>query len=106
MLANTLEYKTHNDKHIFSGGTFVQGEIQCDYQRLVDLFGKPTGSDGYKSDAEWVIEFPDHARATIYNWKNGRNYLGDAGLPVEQIGFWHVGGDAQQAHRLVSELVG
>ena len=32
--------------------------------------------------------------ATIYNWKNGKNYLGAQGLKTEDILIWNIGGES------------
>jgi len=86
-----------------SASTFFQGQIETNYRDLVKLFGQPDlltmegdiqGSDTCfinKTDAEWTLETPAGI-ATIYNWKNGRNYLGDEGEEVEEITTWNVGG--------------
>jgi hypothetical protein len=59
---------------------------------LVKVFGEPNCvGDGYKTDAEWCISV-DGKVATIYNYKNGKNYLGDEGYDVEEITTWHIGG--------------
>lgn len=77
--------------------TSLRGEIECSYTDLIAVFGAPNGRpDGYKSDAEWVLTFTIFGTykkvATIYNWKTGKNYLGEKGLPVEKIKDWHIGG--------------
>jgi hypothetical protein len=62
------------------------------------LFGKPHDFfDDFKCDAEWYVEFDDGTVATIYNWKNGRNYLGDDAPPVEAITSWNIGGNTYKA---------
>lgn len=86
-------------------GTSYQGEVTCSYKRLVRLFGEPHTWDMEKTDAEWDIEFNDGTIATIYNWKNGPNYLGEYGTPVEEIVNWHIGGFSEQAERRVQEVV-
>ena len=98
-----MKYKTEN---VNTGGTSLQGEITCDYNKLVELFGEPSGSDGYKSDAEWEIEFEDGVVATIYNWKDGKNYCGeDEGLDVEDIRNWHVGGFSKTAFTNILKVI-
>ena len=52
-------------------------------------------SDG-KTDVEWDIEFQDGTYLHIYNWKNGKNYLGDDGLETDQITEWNVGGHSKK----------
>lgn len=74
--------------------TSLQGYIDTSYAVLCGCFGQPDlkSIDDYKSDAGWTITFADGIVATIYNWKDGRNYLGDEGLDVEDITDWHIGG--------------
>lgn len=93
-----MDFITHNDSaDIITESTWLQGTINAGYSELVDLFGEPGPSDGYKSDAEWQIRFSDDTVATIYNYKNGPNYLGKEGKEVKQIGNWHVGGTSSGA---------
>ena len=100
-----MKYVTHNDESIDVNGSCLQGYITAKYQDLVDAFGKPTSSDGYKVDAEWEIKFEDGTIATIYNWKNGRNYNGNDGLDVEYITEWNIGGFEERAAELVHDVL-
>ena len=86
--------------------TSLQGYITVPYQKLIETFGKPEEGDGYKVDAEWVIEFEDGTIATIYNWKNGKNYCGSSGLPVSRIEEWNVGGKDKDAVKKVCQILG
>lgn len=72
--------------------TWLQGYIDISYAELVEAFGPPhhTG-DEYKTDAEWELQTPD-GLATLYNYKDGKNYNGEEGLAVEDIRDWHIGG--------------
>ena len=71
----------------------LQGGIYTTYETLVGCFGKPVaGYDDYKCDCEWNIKFADGVVVSIYNWKNGKNYCGPAGLDVEDVTDWHIGG--------------
>jgi hypothetical protein len=88
-----MNFTTHNTAEIDINGSCLQGEITAGYAELVSLFGRPHDGDGYKVDAEWDVRFEDGTVATIYNWKNGKNYYGEDGTPTEQITDWHVGGD-------------
>lgn len=85
----------------------VQGHIECSYARLVEVFGPPNiETDKYKSDAEWLLrDTVTHEYATIYNYKDDKNYMGKDGLSVEQITDWHVGGKSKQALKLVAEAI-
>ena len=93
---------THNEgvdlNKVF--GSSLIGYVKCSYQELIDSFGEPmkidlSTSDG-KTDVEWDIEFQDGTYLHIYNWKNGKNYLGDDGLEVDQITEWNVGGHSKK----------
>ena len=87
-------------------GTSLKGYISCDYSSLVEMFGPPhSDGDGYKVDAEWMLEFSNGVVATIYNWKDGHNYCGEDGLPVECITDWHIGGKSPLAERTVEQYI-
>ena len=90
-----------------TNGTHLQGYINCSYDDLTSALGYPLeeGFDNYKSDAEWSIEFDDGMVATIYNWKNGKNYLGDQGYNLCDITQWHVGGHRPEIVERVAFLI-
>jgi len=95
-----------NDPEIPVNGTCFQGELTATYDQLVEKFGEPGDSfDSYKTDAEWIIEFEEGSVATIYNWKNGKNYCGDNGLEVYQITEWHIGGGSRLVESWVHDYV-
>lgn len=83
--------------------TSLKGSITTTYAKLVKRYGEPHESDGYKSDAEWVIEWEDGVIGTIYNWKNGKNYLGDEGEEVENITDWNIGGYKEIVVKRISD---
>lgn len=88
-----MKYITHNDQDINVNMTHYQGEVRASYDLLATLFGQPHCGDGYKVDAQWKIEWEDGVVATIYNYKNGVNYLGwREGIPTELITEWNIGG--------------
>lgn len=72
-------------------GTHLQGEFIGDYYQLCRAFGEPSEGDGYKVDAEWAVMTPAGI-ATIYNYKDGKNYCGPDGTPKTKIKDWHIGG--------------
>ena len=87
-------------------GTHLQGYITADYFKLVEVFGEPNGvGDDYKTDAEWELKFDDGTVATIYNWKNGKNYCGPAGKAVWEIQNWNVGGFTSEAVARIKEIL-
>ena len=96
-----------NKPSINTNGTSLQGYINCSYDDLTKALGYPLeeGFDDYKSDAEWQIEFNDGTVATIYNWKNGKNYLGDQGYNLCDITQWHVGGRRPEIVERVAFLI-
>lgn len=87
-------------------GTCLQGFISVPYDMLVKVLGEPhSDGDGYKIDAEWILKFNNGTVATIYNYKDGPNYLGESGTPVEDIVDWHIGGhEFSNAEKMVREL--
>jgi hypothetical protein len=92
-----MKFKVKNQDFGIANGTSLKGYITATFDELVTAFGEPGTGDEYKVDAEWVIEFEDGTVATIYNWKDGRNYCGSDGLAVEDITDWHIGGFGQSA---------
>jgi len=102
-LTEVKPFKTHNDDIDQDGGHY-QGRIQTDYQNLCRVFGEPQES-GYKSDAEWYVKFDIGVEGYIYNWKNGKNYLGCDGMSVEDIYTWNVGGMESGIVRLIKDAL-
>jgi hypothetical protein len=94
-----------NDESTNVNGTHLQSYIDISYAEIVDALGEPQDSDGYKVDAEWTIEDEDGTVATIYNYKDGHNYNGAAGLSVEEIRDWHIGGHDEKAVLLVNRVL-
>ena len=89
------------------GGTCLKGYITTTYDNLLNKLPKPLEIyDDYKCDVEWGLEFSDGTKATIYNYKNGRNYLGDKGKDKEDITQWNIGGNSHKAVEYVSEILG
>jgi hypothetical protein len=90
---------------INAGGTSLIGQINTTYKRLVEVFGYPDNGDGYKTDAEWTLWFEDGTIATIYNYKDGKNYKGSDGLKVKDITDWHIGGHSPIAEKRVKDAL-
>lgn len=86
-------------------GTCLQGYINATYADLRKVFGKPEDGDGYKVDAEWLVQFSDGVVATIYNYKDGKNYNGKSGTPKTKITEWHVGGRSARAVANVEDML-
>lgn len=100
-----MKYELDYDANVNS--TSYKGEIKVSYDTLVEVFGEPDPykTDGYKTDAEWVIKFEDGSVATIYNWKDGYNYLGAEGLAVENITDWHIGGFDNKVVDYIKDII-
>jgi len=89
----------------YVNGTGLSGYIDISHADLVAKLGESTDYfDNYKSDAEWVIQFGNGQIATIYNYKDGRNYMGADGKDKEDIREWHIGGRGAAVLKSVSEL--
>lgn len=72
--------------------THLVGAIDCGYNQLVKLLGKPNRiGDDCKVDAEWEIEVNGKVM-TIYNYKDGKNYNGKSGIATTKLRDWHIGG--------------
>ena len=101
-----MKFKTHNDGKIDANGTSFLGYVTCNYNDLVKIFGEPLlAVAGDKIDAEWGIKFKDGTVATIYNWKNGKNYMGDKGIETSKITQWNIGGFNEKACERVTEVI-
>ena len=86
-------------------GTSLQGHIQCSYDHIVKILGEPNEpTDDYKTDACWSINTPEGI-ATIYNWKDGRNYLGEDGQDVKDIINWNIGGKKKEVVDIVKSVL-
>ena len=83
-----------------------QGNIDIGYAELVAVLGEPLAEhfDTDKSDAEWCIHFGSGQIALIYNYKDGRNYMGLDGKDKEDIRDWHIGGATISVLRKMTEL--
>lgn len=87
-------------------GTSFKGYLYARYDQLVAAFGEPRQSYivNNKIDVEWILDTP-HGVATIYNYKDGKAYLGKSGLLPEQIYEWHVGSKATKAYQWVKSTL-
>jgi hypothetical protein len=79
----------------------LRGEFAITYAELVEIFGAPNyGPNNYDMDkvtCEWMIEFEDGTRASIYDYKTGRTPMGEYE--------WHIGGyDMDSVDRVVETI--
>ena len=97
-------------------GSHLVGRVETTYENLVEKFGSPhydyTTSDQVgltddKVSVEWNLRFPNtNDVVSIYNWKDGKNYLGDdEGLEVEDITDWHIGGYNSKVVPMIKEVI-
>lgn len=87
-------------------GSSCMGYLDCDYDRLVMLFGEPViPTDRYKTSAEWHVEIRHGGEfkgvVTIYDYKTHIGYC-EHGVETQHTTHWHVGG---KQHQLASELI-
>jgi hypothetical protein len=95
----------YNDLHKQRTGTSFKGYVLATYQDLVETFGLPTSNgDNYKVDVEWIVKTP-HGIATVYNYKDGKAYLGESGLNPGQICEWHVGGKTPESYHWIKKQI-
>ena len=89
----------HQNENVEPHGTHFQAKFNASYHQLVDTFGLPEnlnekhgGLTDNKIEVEWSFNYGDGVIATIYNWKNGKNYDPEKGIAVEDMTEWHIGG--------------
>ena len=86
-------------------GTSFKGYLLAKYDDLISVFGNPISNiSNHKIDAEWIIDTP-FGVATIYNYKDGKSYLGDKGLSVSNIYEWHIGGHNYDSYMHIKKLM-
>jgi len=88
-----------------AAGTQLVGYISVPYSKLTSKFGAPSEGDLHKTDAEWVLGI-DGIVVTIYNYKDGKNYLGAKGKSLSVITRWHVGGKDKQGLVAIADALG
>ena len=92
-------------KRIANGGSYLAA-FEGRYEDLVDLFGEPSGGDGYKTDAEWRVLLPKGQALKIYNYKTSKCYSKD-NPDVKEVTRWHIGGvDRLLVDRLIAMMNG
>ena len=106
---DNIEYEVSSD---FVGGS-LKGTVNTTYDKLKELFGKPTVDTGdpyEKVQCEWVIEgkvyFTDeygdkdweYVKGYIYNWKTGGS------VPLDEYD-WHIGGENYDFVEMIQTIV-
>tara|TARA_Y100001938_G_scaffold143413_1_gene216134 strand:- start:644 stop:964 length:321 start_codon:yes stop_codon:yes gene_type:complete len=77
-------FKLNQDANVT--GTHRQSEIRVAPARLIEKFGTPIESDGYKVSGEYVFEDDEGYVFTVYDWKATTLYSPDYGMTPEY--FW------------------
>ena len=101
MKINERGFVTPWGREIDINGTHLVGTFSVSYKELKRIFGKETRDDMEKSDAMWLIETPN-GPATIYDYKEGKNYNGSSGTPKTKITEWHIGGTNENTYAWVA----
>ena len=65
------------------------------------IYKKAYEGHDYKSDVVWQVFLGSSPWeiVRVYNWKDGKNYLGDKGLEPEQITRWCIGSNHRDKAR-------
>lgn len=98
-----MKFKVTQDYEVIAGSE-RWGFLNTTYNVLVELFGEPIKRD-WEIDVEWYIIFEDGTVATIYNYKDGKNYLGSKGRDFKDIIRWNIGGFKASAVTLVHNAI-
>jgi len=101
-----MDFFTSQQQPIETAGSHGIGVIEASYNMIKTAFGDPCGSDDYKVQVEWAIQFEDGTIATIYDWKQGDLYNGEGnGTHFSKVEEWHVGGFNDNAELRVLEVL-
>jgi len=97
-------YKLPED--LWIGGGSLMGSVDISYDELCEKIGKQNQTtDNYKVDAEWLIHLGKGRLVRIYNYKDGKNYLGKEGDKIKDIYDWHIGGtNKEDAETIIKYL--
>ena len=90
----------------FLPSTVGVGYFDAPFSYVRAILGEPIykksykGHD-YKSDVVWQVFLRSDPWeiVRVYNWKDGKNYLGDKGLEPEQITRWCIGSNHRDKAR-------
>ena len=86
-MTDTITYKTHNDDDTLEsyGTSMMYRNMKIPYSKLVELFGEPRViPGGDHARAEWVIQFSDGHKITVYDWNDDRE--------IHNVTEWNIGG--------------
>ena len=89
---------------ILKTGMTFRTEANIPYLDLVDILGEPKMMASGKSDVEWLL-MTEKGLACIYNYKDGRNWLGNKGCAIQEIATWHIGAHSMSAARETLKII-
>ena len=82
------------------------GYIEAPFSYLRAMLGEPVYKNpyeghNYKSDVVWqiIIQSGPIEIVRVYNYKDGKNYLGEKGKKPEQITHWRIGSNNREKAR-------
>ena len=83
------------------------GSFDAPFSYVRAILGEPIykkdfpNGPGYKSDVVWqiIVKSNPIEIVRVYNYKDGKNYLGDEGKEVEQITYWKIGSNNRDKAR-------
>lgn len=85
-----------------------QLSLVCSCYDIIKLFGMPKAIDyiGAKSDWTWIIQFDNLETVEIYDYKIGKNYLGEEdGFGLEEITYWSISCWNSELAKIVHNLI-
>ena len=80
--------------------TSLKGEFPITYAELVEIFGRPNygpNADLDKTTCEWMLEFEDGTKASIYDYRTSSTPIGEYE--------WHIGGQDAQAYTHIVDTI-
>ena len=81
--------------------TSLKGEFPITYAELVEIFGRPNyGPNDYNLDkvtCEWMLEFEDGTKASIYDYRTSSTPMGEYE--------WHIGGHDALAYTHIVDTI-
>ncbi len=82
------------------------GTIWITYFQLVEIFGKPTiiYKEKHFSQCEWFLKI-NNLPLRIYNWKSGKNFLGEDGKNNDEIIVWDIGSSNKYARLIIVKYI-
>ena len=78
----------------------LKGEFPITYAELVEIFGRPNhgpNADLDKTTCEWMLEFEDGTKASIYDYRTSSTPMGEYE--------WHIGGYDAKAYTHVVDII-